>query len=326
MCFFFEIIRIPSPSVSIKATAVSTSIIHLFTAIIAIISNSLMLYIIWKFKCLQTPSNLLLTSLCVTDLITGTVVQPLSIARRIIEAWGTHNCGIRAVCAYHAFLCISMSIQNVAIISMDRWIAIKMPFKYPHIATLERYFKIIIFTWLFWAAFMSMPFLKVLNASMFFVAITASTSANILIVLIAYAQIFKVVLKHRRQIDEQNSHRAREPDARRTNTKTIAIVILVMLICYLPLLPLLIVRSVAGDSVNVIFILDTWVDVFIYANSSVNPIIYWYRSKEVKRAIHIVLQRWNILPKRKTPSCSIRTAAVPVYSVSQHLQRAPQTI
>ena len=322
MCLFLEVIRVGNPSAAIKTTAIVTSVIHVFTATAALCGNGLMLYIFWHFKGLQTASNLLLASLCITDLLTGMIVQPLSIARRIIEAWGEHNCIVRAVCAYNAFLCIDASIQIVAIVSIDRWIAIKMPFRYPHIGKVERYLKVVAFTWLVWVVFTMMPFIDVFTASHFFIGITVSISINIFVVLVCYAQIFAVVLKHRKRISQQYpQQKIKCVDNKQNNTNTIAIVIFVMLVSYLPLLPLFIIRGTMGDSESIVFILDAWADVFVYANSSVNPFIYWYRSREIRRSIHAVLRRWRILPAPRNLTSSRRTAPASIYSVSLQMRK-----
>ena len=246
-------------------------------------------------------------------------MQPLTIARRMLEAWGAHNCITRAICAYHAFLCISASIQNVAVVSIDRCIAIKMPFKYAHIASIKRYLWIVGISWVSWAAFTLLPFVDVFDAPKFFIGIAVMIGINISIVLVCYGQIFKVVLSHRKRIHQQTPrqrHIGRGLDNRENNTNTIAIVILVMLICYLPLLPILSMRGIMGDSVNVVFILDAWADVFVYACSSANPIIYWYRSKEIRKAIHSVLRKWHLMRKQIPSQASKRTGEGKVFSVS----------
>ena len=278
-----------------------------------------MLYVFHSCKRLQTPSNLLLASLCVTDLITGTIVQPLTIARRLIEATGSHHCNIRAVCAYHAFLCIGVSIQSIAVVSIDRCIAIKMPFQYASIASVPRYFRVVVICWLEWILVTSLPFLKALDASQFFIVIATLICINISIVLICYGQIFIVVLSHRKRIHEQTpkqKHIGKGIENRENNTNTIAIVIFVMLICYLPLLPLLALRGIVGDRVHIVYIFDAWVDVFVYACSSANPLIYWYRSREIKSAVHSILRRWHLMKREKFSQASRRTAEGMPFSIS----------
>ena len=309
-CVFLEVLRISSPTKAITASAIATSIFNALTASAAIVGNMLMLFVFWNFKRLQTPSNLLLASLCVTDFITGAIVQPLTITRRLLEANGAHNCQVRAVCAYNAFLCIGVSIQSIAVVSIDRCVAIKMPFRYANIASVKRYFWIVFVYWILWAVFISMPFTNILDASQFFIGIAVLICIDIGVVLLCYGQIFAVVLSHRKRIHQQTprqKHLGKGVDNRENNTNTIAIVILVMLICYLPLLPLLAFRGIAGDKVNVVYVLDAWADVFVYACSSVNPLIYWYRSKEIKNAVHSVLRRWKLLKSSNHSETSRRT-------------------
>ena len=314
-CVYLKILRISHITTGITVTAILTSVLNGITASVAITGNSIMLYIFYSCKRLQTPSNLLLASLCVTDLITGTIVQPLTMARRLIEASGAHNCAIRAVCAYHAFLCIGVSIQSIAVVSIDRCLAVKFPFQYANIASVPRYLWVVGTSWLLWIIVTSLPFVKALDASQFFIVIATLICINISIVLLSYGQIFIVVLRHRKRINEQRQC-GKSIVCRENNTNTIAIVIVVMLVCYLPLLPLLIFRGIVGDRVNVIYIFDAWVDVFIYACSSANPLIYWYRSKEIKSAIQIFLQKWHLRKRKRQPQLSRRTIEVIPYTIS----------
>lgn len=318
-CVFLKVLRLHNITTGITATAIASSVLNGLTAIIAVAGNSLMLYVFYSCKKLQTPSNLLLASLCITDLITGSIVQPLTIARRLIEATGAHNCVIRAVCAFHAFLCIGVSIQSIAVVSIDRCLAIKMPFQYANIASARRYLWVVGIYWLVWTSIATFPFLAVLDASQFFIVIATLICINIGIVLACYGQIFIVVLSHRKRIHEQTpqqKHLGKGVDNRENNTNTIAIVILVMLICYLPLLPLLAFRGIVGDHVHIVYIFDAWVDVFVYACSSANPVIYWYRSKEIKSAVHGILRRWHLMRRERSMQLSRRTAEAMPFSIS----------
>lgn len=326
-CVYLRVLRISHTTTGITVTAILTSVLNGITAVMAIIGNSFMLYVFYSCKRLQTPSNLLLASLCVTDLITGTIVQPLTIARRLIEASGEHHCIIRAVCAYHAFLCIGMSIQSITVVSIDRYLAIKLPFKYASIASLPRYMWVVNVCWLAWIVVTSLPFTKALDASQFFIVIATLICINISIVLISYGQIFIVVLSHRKRIHQQTPkqrHFRKGIDNRReSNTNTIAIVIVVMLVCYLPLLPLLIFRGTVGDRVHVVYIFDAWVDVFVYACSSANPLIYWYRSKEIKSAVQSMLRKWHVMKRNRPSQISRRTVEAMPFTISYRKRVEP---
>lgn len=318
-CVYLKILRLSNITTGITVTAVTTSVLNGVLATMAILGNSLMLYLFYNCKRLRTPSNLLLANLCVTDLITGTIVQPLTIARRLIEATGSHHCGIRAVCAFHAFLCIGVSIQSIAVVSIDRCLAIKMPFKYANVASVSRYRWAVCVCWLAWISITSLPFLTVLNAAQYFIVIATLICINISIVLVCYGQIFAVVLIHRKRIHEQipkQKRLSRGVENRENNTNTVAIVIIVMLVCYLPLLPLLALRGIVGDRVHIVYIFDAWVDVFVYACSSANPLIYWYRSKEIKSALHRVLLKRNWKRQEQSLNISRRTTKAVAYIIS----------
>ena len=67
--------------------------------------------------------------------------------------------------------------------------------------------------------------------------------------------------------------------------KTFAIMLGVLLLCYLPALIVAIIRTVVGDSTSSIYIGDAWGDTFAFFNSSVNLLIYCYRITEIRQAM-----------------------------------------
>ena len=296
-CSFLHVLEVPSSS-AIKSTAILTSSIGFLVAIGAIIGNAFVLFVIMKFDRLQTPSNLLLGNLCITDFITGMIVLPLSTARRLSEAYNKHLCTVRLVCAYFAFLCVVTSIVNVGIISIDRYYAITMPFRYQVTATNTKYLAVISFLWLILGVFALLPFIGVLTASNFFRVTFALMGLTMIIFLFAYIMILRIVQSHRRKIVPIHLHinttitqeaaadgGASYMKKEQKKAHTIAIVVSFALVSYLPLAIIFILRGIIGDTVMLVTIADPWADLILHLNSVINPTIYCLRSKEIREAI-----------------------------------------
>jgi hypothetical protein len=83
------------------------------------------------YKRMRTFTNVLLTSLATADLLVGLVVMPLALVDLLYDhAWpfGRFLCSIWATT--DVLLCTA-SILNLCIISLDRYMAITSPLKYP---------------------------------------------------------------------------------------------------------------------------------------------------------------------------------------------------
>lgn len=72
-------------------------------------------------------------------------------------------------------------------------------------------------------------------------------------------------------------------EGRKANT--IAILISVALISYVPLAVMFILRGTIGDTIELVAIADPWADLFLQVNSAVNPFIYCLRTKEIRDAV-----------------------------------------
>lgn len=320
-------------STGIYVTVILTSIINGLTALTAVFGNAVFLFVFLKVTSIRTPSNILLACLSVTDLLVGIIVQPTSVARRILEANDIHDCALRVTYAFFGFLSSGASFLNIGLISIDRCIAICCPFWYEISATGRSHCTIVLTMWFIWAAITVLPFAGVLSLQAYFIGVFTVLFTNVFIVIISYAFIARVIIaKKRYDIPQQvssvaintvvNTNEVAEtpelfrkpqkhlcPDAEqhvvtenrigqrtenktsRNSSTTIAILVVCMLVCYAPQLTVLLMRGALGDDVNLVFIADTWVDTITFINSSINPLIYWYRLTDIRNAVSRVLRR-----------------------------------
>eukprot|EP00794_Sanderia_malayensis_P015369 gene15369-16946_t len=198
-CLFLDVIHV-EPSFWILFSAIFTSIINILTIFTAVIGNGAILYIFWKHERLRIPSNILLGSLCISDFLTGLIVQPLSVYRRLNEAYDIHSCDVRIVCSYFAVLCFGVSILSIGLISFDRCLAITRPFRYRTFAQNSHCFKAVAVLWFVWAAVTLLPFVQLVRAAIFFRLIFAVMVATIVVVFVSYCFILRILRNHRRKI------------------------------------------------------------------------------------------------------------------------------
>ncbi|KAL7404284.1 hypothetical protein ABVT39_012501 [Epinephelus coioides] len=111
----------------------------LFSSITVLtVSLNLMVIIsISHFRQLHTPTNLLLLSLAVSDLLVGVVVMPVETVRFIETCWllGDVMCALSYIIG---FTLTSASVGNMVLIPIDRFVAICYPLQYPNKITHSR--------------------------------------------------------------------------------------------------------------------------------------------------------------------------------------------
>ncbi len=91
--------------------------------------NLLVIISISHFKQLHTPTNLIILSLAVADLIVGLIVIPFMGITFIESCWyfGETFCSLFL---FISFMVVSASLGNLVFISVDRYIAVSDPLRY----------------------------------------------------------------------------------------------------------------------------------------------------------------------------------------------------
>ncbi|KAI6195098.1 G-PROTEIN-RECEP-F1-2 domain-containing protein [Aphelenchoides besseyi] len=124
--------------------------------IICIFGNTLVVLAVWTTKSLQTPTNYLLVSLAVADLLIGTVVMPFSIYVSINDL---HFHLPVFMCHFYCLMDVSAStasIVHLVLISIDRLVAATKPAEYKTMKHRKRVYYSIAFAWMF-SALLALP-------------------------------------------------------------------------------------------------------------------------------------------------------------------------
>lgn len=280
-----------------KAPFVINAILNVPSCIIATLANTLVIVSIWRSHTLRTPANILLIGLALSDLGVGLIVQPFYIAFLLSFA---ENGAVSSTCVASVavsifgsiFSCVSFG--TVVTISLERYIALRFHLRYEDVVTMK---KVRIFLISLWLVCGISPFIWVWFAPTYrsyFFAI--GILLCLLISSMAYMKIYQIIRYHRRQIRscEMNSRNNENMAQRRRNASNMFFVYCVLLSCYLPYSVCLAFGKVHGYSkwrwIAVNFALT-----IININSSLNPFIYCYRMREIRRAM--LLTFYAALPR-----------------------------
>ncbi|XP_027140334.1 trace amine-associated receptor 1-like [Larimichthys crocea] len=263
-------------------------------SVLIMFGNLLVIISIIYFKQLHTPTNYLILSLAVADLLVGLLVLPFSTILAVSSCWDHQDllCEVRTT--FDIFLCTS-SILNLCFISVDRYYAVCQPLRYRAKINVRVIVIMILVSWI-------VPTLNGMihaiigvhegQSNRKCVLIQNMNSASTgpvlsfyipaIIMLITYLKILMVAQRHARSIQNTTCQSKKsESKMERKATKTLAIVMGVFLTCWTPFFlcrtfnPF--TNFIIPDAVIAIF---KWLG---WSNSMLNPLIYaffysWFRS------------------------------------------------
>uniref|UniRef100_A0A3B5QRS1 Trace amine associated receptor 1 n=1 Tax=Xiphophorus maculatus TaxID=8083 RepID=A0A3B5QRS1_XIPMA len=276
---------------SYKLTATPSVVcimVYVFLTLLSLVTvcgNLLVVTSIIYFKQLHTPTNTLILSLAVADLLVGILVFPLSMAFSLSSC--TYNeslfCKVRDS---FDILFSTCSIMHLCCISVDRYYAVCQPLTYR--SKISRHVVAIMIT-VSWGvsalvsigvtiprlspyACADMCFLDVMTANI--IGPILSFYLPVVIMLCIYLKIFLVAQRQARRI-QSIKFGATASKMERKATKTLAIVLGVFLFCWSPFF-LCILFSLPVSVIETV----SWLAL---SNSTLNPFIYaffytWFRS------------------------------------------------
>ena len=280
-------------------TLVANCIVNAFLSYTATVLNIVTIQALRKTSSLPRPLKTLLLSLTVSDLGVGLLFQPLYIALLVAfitepnTSNSTHVTSLIIVFVAIANLLGCASFFGVVTLAVDRYLAIRLHLRYQELVTHKRVVVAVILIWVLSAATFFL-FLISINVRLIF-----STATGALIFATAgllYCKIYAAVRHHTNQINAlqvqqvaQNGEMAMAVRQRKTAVATFFVYV-VFLACYLPL-----------SSIFITFMFNhyesvSWWHLLFYSltlallNSSLNPLIYCWKMRDVRRAVMDILR------------------------------------
>ncbi|XP_035385018.1 trace amine-associated receptor 1-like [Electrophorus electricus] len=282
-----------------------------FIIFFTLVGNLLVIIAVVHFKQLHTPTNYFTLSLAVADLLVGGVVMPPRMIHSVETCWyfGTVFC--KTLSSLIVMLC-TVSVLNLAFISIERYVAVCHPLLYHRIMTPHVTLIMIAFCWSYSAA-MGIIFLK--RSTLRFeynseflckgacVPVIGPVSALInslfslyipsVIMVSVYVKIYVVAQRQSRSVHnthcQLNTSRG-QPTISKTErkaTKTLAVVMGVFLSFWTP--PTMYTTYIAFSGLNgppQVMQVISWA---VYSSSTCNPIVYAFFYHWFRKAIKIIL-------------------------------------
>ncbi|XP_017306139.1 trace amine-associated receptor 13c-like [Ictalurus punctatus] len=288
--------RSGSPAVYILLYVCSAAVV-----LLTVCGNMLIIISVLHFKQLHTPTNMLVFSLAVSDFLVGALVMlPMFI-------WTIESCWIfgRDFCI--SFLLIggfltSLSIYNIALIAVDRYLALSNPFLYMNTISKWTMYIVVFSNWCvclvyntafcyFNGTFMS--YLMCPGECFYIVKdipsvidLVYSFIFPLSVIIILYTRVFVIAKKHATAIRELNNHTrpktqkitSHSMKSERKAAKVLGILVSVFLMCLLPYF----IYSLLGNVIELQTKTFQKVLLVFCLNSTINPVIYalfypWFR-------------------------------------------------
>ncbi|XP_034556067.1 trace amine-associated receptor 1-like [Notolabrus celidotus] len=260
-------------------------------SVVTVCGNLLVIISILYFTQLHSPTNFLILSLAVADILVGIIVFPLSMAFSLSSCLYHEDlfCKIRSSFDVSLSTC---SILNLCCISIDRYYAVCQPLTYKTKITHRIAVLMILVSWggsaLIGIGILISGLSETCDEVCFIDALMANTIGPILsfyfpvlIMLCIYLKIFLVAQKQARRImNTTHKSGATASKMERKATKTLAIVLGVFLLCWTPFFLCITFPSLSSSAPVALVETLNWLTL---SNSMLNPFIYaffysWFRS------------------------------------------------
>ena len=282
----------------------------------ALLSSYLVLRAFHKFQNLRTASNIILVSLSTADglLAIPRILDIINLTLRYNAKYLLRMPVLQKVSGTFTFFLVSVIILHLALMSVERFIAIKFALTYHTIVTKRRSRIVSIAMWL-WALVVTIALPKVLKlmgkdfrnadsntsqvlhtrwhlvfqaASMFLVPL--------LIILFSYTYIFIVSYKQRQHVREQGRDVPGMPTIKHQmkGARTLAIIVALCLLSIIPMLAVTFLRVFRGISLggrcHQKLLKQILYDVAMFLNAICNPLIYGWKNEEFRNAFRKMLK------------------------------------
>ena len=275
------------------------SAINVFFSIVAFLGNTLILVALHKESSLHPPSKLLYRNLAVADLCVGIIVEPLKVASWISmvnKKW--------KICYYasltnslSALLLCTVSLFTLTALSLDRLLALLLGLRYRQVVTLRSIYITEVILWIlaiiFTSVYVWIPFVRlwVFRTVLPICLVTSVFSYTIILVTLRHNQ--NQVQDHIGQ--RQPSQAVALNTARYRKAVYSALWVQVALVvCYLPFfITAVVLASQRGRRMSSsVWLAWQFTGTLIYLNSSLNPLLYYWKIREVRQAVKETLRQF----------------------------------
>ena len=254
----------------------------------AFFGNLLIIVALQKVSSLHSPSKLLFGCLASTDLCVGLLMHPFVVINFMSPK---HSNAFHLLSNVIGTVFCGVSLYTLTAISVDRLLALLLGLRYRQVVTMRRVWTLVVIFWLTSTAIgMTNLYSFRLPMGIAKVAVLLCTATS----TFCYSRIYLIIRHHQARVqDHVHKERCKEAGPRvRLNIarykKTVMSALWVqvtLLVCYLPFGIVAVLLAVTGLRTPPLNLAWAVTVTIVLLNSSLNPMLYCWKMKEVKKAV-----------------------------------------
>ena len=297
-----------------KKHLVSLASIDLAAIIPTILLNALVIFAVATRRRLRSNSTILLACLAGADLLTGLITLPFAFSLELKRLLNVGPfCHLEKTFNVIILMAGCASLGHLVVISIERYIAVKEPLRYEDIFTKKRLIFSVVLIWAFSLLMTINEIVLTLidiergfNSIYFKITYMIQNTVGVLSLIAISLSYGYIYSETRRQIKRLHTEQLPQEEVKRIKkdrkaATTLAIILIVLVISYLPVI---IIGSVITSSDTILLpgfrcIIWSWGVTFGMLGALCNPIVYCWRMKKLRRAFLEILhlrQPENTLP------------------------------
>lgn len=269
---------------NVKTISTTVAVLAMIMSPIIVFGNSLVVVSVWKDplkKLRSSPSNFIILSMSIADLLIGLVACPLT----TYWGWAVFHRSNPAFEPLKFFsTLINVSAGHVLLLSIDRFFALVTPLQHRFKVTNKRVCIATVACWiyfvLFGCAFAVWPNQYIIVGTIYNVQIFCILICILVMNFVTLSRFHKYSQTTDALEDQSPTIREQILHRERTLCKAIAIVICAFLICFVPwfILQILIYVCIpCGRNLSLLMLVYAIIAAWMYSNSAVNPFLYAWR-------------------------------------------------
>ena len=289
---FHEQFCLPELTIGVHDQLIFVIVLDIFVSITAFLGNALILIGLYKESSLRPPTKLLFRCLATTDLLVGILAKPLVINLfSVLEEE-------RTICYYTSlsifvvgYILSSVSLFTLTAVSVDRLLALLLGLRYRQVVTLKKTYVLVLIFWIVSILGTTMYFWNHLITSWYgYIAILLCLVTSVF----SYTKIFLSLRHH--QVSLQHQASREQPRnlplniARYKKAVTSALLLqLTLVVCYVPF-AVADALMTQDEPSPTIFIVREFTVTLVHLNSSLNPILYCWKIRELRQVVKEIIR------------------------------------
>lgn len=250
--------------------------------------NVIVLALIWRKVSLQTPTNMYLCNLAVSDLCTAVICEPVMIAFDFLE-W-RNNCEAMVLCSVLVTVFCVVSFLTIVACTFDRYLALRFHLRYNELVTVHR---VLTACGLIWVASLTCSAMLYLHDVGIILLVCGAVFFTV-VMMWCYLHIVKILRYHHRQIRSQVTAIQGQTSVdlsvdishfKKTVWNLVSIIGW-FAITYVLFLSITAIIFIKGNSTSVLVVKMWYLSIAIVClNSLVNPLIYCCRMEDMRNGM-----------------------------------------